>query len=94
MDLETSRLILRRIDADDFEFFARIHADAEVARYLGHGQPRTREESSKWLKDVLEGVVQALHWLKDVLEDDGERAAALRKLRAITLIVVDCSSHV
>jgi len=52
--IETTRLVLRRIVRDDLPFFTRIHADPDVARYLGHGRPRTPEETSAWLEGTLE----------------------------------------
>jgi ribosomal-protein-alanine N-acetyltransferase len=48
--IESERLFLRRITESDFEFFARLHADPEVARYLGPGRPRSSEESLAWLR--------------------------------------------
>jgi ribosomal-protein-alanine N-acetyltransferase len=51
--IETDRLILRRIEREDLPFFTRIHADADVARYLGHGNPRTVEESASWMDSLL-----------------------------------------
>ena len=51
--IESERLTLRRIDADDFEFFIRLQADPEVARYLSHGKPRSPRESLAWLQSVL-----------------------------------------
>jgi [ribosomal protein S5]-alanine N-acetyltransferase len=44
---------LRRITAGDIEFFARIHADPDVALYLGPGRPRSFEESLAWLRSIL-----------------------------------------
>ena len=51
--IESERLVLRRITADDLEFFARIHADPEVARYIAHGRPRTSAETRTWLDAIL-----------------------------------------
>jgi len=51
--IESERLILRRAEPDDFEFFAQLNADPEVAQYLPHGKPRSREESSAWLQSLL-----------------------------------------
>ncbi|WP_116808174.1 GNAT family N-acetyltransferase [Steroidobacter cummioxidans] len=51
--IESERLTLRRIEPDDFEFFAHVHADPEVARYLSHGKPRSAQESHVWLQSVL-----------------------------------------
>lgn len=51
--IESERLVLRRIELDDFEFFSRLHADPDVARYLGLGRPRTPEESVDWMRATL-----------------------------------------
>lgn len=51
--IESERLTLRRIEPEDFEFFAHIHADPEVARYLSHGRPRSAQESLSWFQSVL-----------------------------------------
>ena len=53
--IETERLLLRRITPADLPFYARIHADPEVARYLAHGKPRSLEESTTWLNAIVEG---------------------------------------
>jgi [ribosomal protein S5]-alanine N-acetyltransferase len=52
--IETERLLLRRVSLDDLPFYTRIHADPEVARYIGPGRPRTVEESRRWLETTLE----------------------------------------
>jgi RimJ/RimL family protein N-acetyltransferase len=52
--IETERLVLRRITPDDLPFFARIHADPDVALYLAHGRPRLVEETRGWMDAVLE----------------------------------------
>jgi RimJ/RimL family protein N-acetyltransferase len=51
--IETDRLLLRRITTGDLPFFTRIHADADVSRYIGYGKPRTPDESRRWLEAVL-----------------------------------------
>jgi RimJ/RimL family protein N-acetyltransferase len=51
--IESERLTLRRIGQDDFEFFAHLHADPDVARYLSHGRPRSSQESLAWLQHLL-----------------------------------------
>jgi [ribosomal protein S5]-alanine N-acetyltransferase len=51
--IESARLVLRRISAGDLDFITRIHADPDVARYLGHGRPRSSEESLAWLQLTL-----------------------------------------
>jgi RimJ/RimL family protein N-acetyltransferase len=48
--LESERLVLRRITAADLEFFTRLQADPEVARFIGPGRPRSAEESLGWFE--------------------------------------------
>src|SRR5213082_1691020 len=43
--LTTARLRLRPFTPDDLDGVFAFYGDAEVARYIGHGLPRTREES-------------------------------------------------
>jgi RimJ/RimL family protein N-acetyltransferase len=50
--IESERLILRRITAGDLAFYARIHADPDVARYLAHGNPRSLEETHHWFDSL------------------------------------------
>jgi RimJ/RimL family protein N-acetyltransferase len=52
--IETERLFLRRITPEDLPFYARVHADPDVARYLFHGRPRLLEETRGWLEGMLE----------------------------------------
>jgi [ribosomal protein S5]-alanine N-acetyltransferase len=52
--IESERLILRRIEQADFEFFARIHADPIVARYLGNGRARSLQETHELLERFYE----------------------------------------
>src|ERR1041385_6615923 len=52
--IESERLIFRRSEQADFEFFARIHADPIVARYLGSGRARSVQESHALLEGFLE----------------------------------------
>jgi ribosomal-protein-alanine N-acetyltransferase len=52
--IESERLIFRRIEQVDFEFFARIHADPIVARYLGNGRARSIQETHAFLENVYE----------------------------------------
>jgi [ribosomal protein S5]-alanine N-acetyltransferase len=52
--IESERLILRRIEQADFEFFARIHADPIVARYRGNGTPRSIPETHALLEGFYE----------------------------------------
>ncbi len=50
--LETGRLILRRMIAADLDFFTEIHGDVDVARYIGSGQPRSVAETRTWFDDI------------------------------------------
>jgi [ribosomal protein S5]-alanine N-acetyltransferase len=52
--IESERLILRRIEQADFEFFARIHGDPIVARYLGNGRARSLQETHALLEGFYE----------------------------------------
>ncbi len=51
--LETERLLLRPIARADLDFYAHIHADADVARFIGTGLPRSRDESAKFIETTL-----------------------------------------
>ncbi len=51
--LETPRLGLRPFEQDDFEFLVALNADPDVARFIGYGVPRTREETREFLEHVL-----------------------------------------
>ena len=51
--LESERLVLRRITAADLEFFTRLQADPEVARFIGPGRPRSAEESLGWFESLM-----------------------------------------
>jgi [ribosomal protein S5]-alanine N-acetyltransferase len=52
--IESERLILRRIEEADFEFFARLHADPMVARYLGNGRACSVPETRALLETFYE----------------------------------------
>jgi ribosomal-protein-alanine N-acetyltransferase len=57
--LESERLVLRRITPDDLPFFARLHALPEVTQYLyPGGRPRSPQESVEWVQAVLESYEQ------------------------------------
>lgn len=47
---ETERLICRRIEPEDLEPMLAIYGDAEAMRWVGDGQPITREQCVKWLE--------------------------------------------
>lgn len=52
--IESERLTFRRIEHADFEFFARIHADPIVARYLGNGRARSIQETQALLENFYQ----------------------------------------
>ncbi len=56
--IESPRVLLRRIEPADLPFFTRIHADADVVRYTGHGRPRSAEETQAWLRSTLTSYEQ------------------------------------
>jgi RimJ/RimL family protein N-acetyltransferase len=49
LHLETERLVLRMFREGDFEAYARIGGDPQVARYIGNGKPLTRAEAWRGL---------------------------------------------
>ncbi|MEI6642846.1 MAG: GNAT family N-acetyltransferase [Novosphingobium sp.] len=57
--IETERLILRRMDDSDLAFLIAIHADPDVARYIGSGNPRSAAETEQWFADVLDSYRDA-----------------------------------
>ena len=70
--IESERLILRRVDDADLEFFTHLHADPEVARYLPHGRPRSSEESLAWFQSILSTYEEfALGQLAVLRKSDG-----------------------
>jgi [ribosomal protein S5]-alanine N-acetyltransferase len=72
--IESDRLRLRRIDASDLAFLTRIHADPDVARYLGDGEPRPSSSTQRWFDDIQNSYVNAqLGQLMVIRKDDGER---------------------
>ena len=51
--LETERLRLRSLRADDFEAYAAMMADPEVTRYLADGKPLSRGDAWRQLAMIL-----------------------------------------
>lgn len=71
-EISAERITLRRIQPSDLEYFVGIHSDPEVARYIGAGNPRPRNETERWLTDILESYERAnLGQLAVVRKDDG-----------------------
>jgi len=71
--LESTRLVLRRMVLDDLPFFTRIHALPEVARYLyPGGRPRAPEETAAFLRYTLASYERlALGYLAVLRKEDG-----------------------
>jgi ribosomal-protein-alanine N-acetyltransferase len=51
--IESDRLRLRPFTWDDLPFLVELHAHPDIARYLGHGQPRSEDETRWWLTRTL-----------------------------------------
>src|SRR5262245_4589101 len=71
--LESTRLVLRRMVLDDLPFFTRIHALPEVARYLyPGGRPRSPDETAAFLRYTLASYDRlALGYLAVLRKEDG-----------------------
>ena len=71
--LESARLVLRRIAPGDLPFFTRIHALPEVAQHLyPGGRPRSPAETAAWLQYTLASYERlALGYLAVVRKEDG-----------------------
>ncbi len=71
-EISAERIMLRRIGRSDFEYFARIHSDPDVARYIGAGNPRPLAETERWFDDIWESYERAnLGQLAVVRKSDG-----------------------
>lgn len=55
-ELETARLRLRMFMLDDLDALARILGDPDVIRYVGTGQPTSREETANAMQSFIR------HW--------------------------------
>jgi RimJ/RimL family protein N-acetyltransferase len=51
--LHTPRLVLRPFVDDDLDRFAAIHADPEVMRWIGDGQPLTRAQAWRTMATIV-----------------------------------------
>lgn len=51
--LRTERLVLRMLREEDFEEYAAMVGDAEVARYLGDGRPLARADAWRQMAMIL-----------------------------------------
>ena len=52
--IETERLALRYLRPDDLDDFAALTSDPEINRYMGDGQPLSREQTERWIEVSLE----------------------------------------
>lgn len=52
----TERLLLRRFELEDLDDLARLSADKEVSRYVGDGQPLSREHTQLWINNSRANV--------------------------------------
>ena len=72
-ELETTRLLLRPFTWNDFDFINALHADPEVARYIGYGKPRTETENRRLLEITFTAYKEDnLGHLAACLRDTGE----------------------
>lgn len=53
---ETQRLLYRSFEFDDLDRLAEINADVETSRYVGDGQPLSRELTRQWIENSRENV--------------------------------------
>jgi RimJ/RimL family protein N-acetyltransferase len=51
--IETGRLVLRPVRADDLESVIDMGADREVMRYIGSGEPQSRLQAGQWFDQLL-----------------------------------------
>lgn len=51
--IETDRLLLRDLDASDFEALVSLWTDPDVARFMDDFGPRTRAEVAAWIPDAI-----------------------------------------
>lgn len=48
--VETARLIMRYLQSEDLDEFCEICCDPEIMRYVGNGQPLSREQTQRWIE--------------------------------------------
>lgn len=54
--IETERLLLRMIHADDLDHLAALLSDPDVVKYVGDGKPSGRDEAERALESIIR------HW--------------------------------
>ena len=55
---QTERLEYRTFEAGDLEELARINADVLTSRYVGDGQPLSREVTGQWIENSRRNVLE------------------------------------
>ena len=55
---ETERMLFRRFEQSDLDELARISADVAVIRYVGNGQPLSREKTQAWINKSRINILQ------------------------------------
>ncbi|HET7657742.1 MAG TPA: GNAT family N-acetyltransferase [Bacillales bacterium] len=48
--IETERIRFRKYTKDDLDFFASLWSNPEVVRYIGNGEPKSRQEAAERLE--------------------------------------------
>lgn len=57
-EFQTARLQFRSFEWQDLDRLAEISADLETSRYVGDGQPLTREQTRQWIENSRENVAR------------------------------------
>ena len=70
---ETARLRVRRLQPLDLEEFHAVCSDPEVVRFMGDGQPVSRESTQKWIERSLRNYETLGYGTFAVIEKGSER---------------------
>jgi RimJ/RimL family protein N-acetyltransferase len=65
--VETERLIIRNWRESDIDPYAELSADPEVMRYIGDGQPRTREYAESFVHRMMD-LYRKRGWIRFAVE--------------------------
>jgi RimJ/RimL family protein N-acetyltransferase len=71
--IETARLKLRPLTADDLPFLVAYNADPVVARYLATGKPRSEAETRQWFERTMAWYGQDGTGHRGIVLKDGGR---------------------
>lgn len=70
--VETDRLIIRYLQSEDLDEFYEICGDPEIMRYVGDGQPLSKEQTQRWIEKSQENYSKyGLGCLAVIAKDDG-----------------------